>query len=107
MAYFVKSSASSHPGGPLDSREWFTLTPGPDRDDPPVHPIVWIVLADDALSAGGRGGGRLPDRVPGQFALNKCRACHQLAHLGLWAPRPHRVGPVSPDYHTQPSIGGV
>jgi hypothetical protein len=35
------------------------------------------------------------------------RACHQLADLGRWAPAAHRIGPVSPDCHTQASIGAA
>jgi hypothetical protein len=33
------------------------------------------------------------------------RACHQLAGFGRWAPPGPRIGAVSPDCHTQPSIG--
>jgi hypothetical protein len=38
------------------------------------------------------------------FVMTK--ACPQLAGLGRCAPPGHRIGqPVSPDCHTQPSIG--
>jgi hypothetical protein len=36
--------------------------------------------------------------------LHLPRACHQLAGFGRWAPPEPRMG-VSPDCHTQPSIG--
>jgi integrase len=48
----------------------------------PVHPVMKVEL--DAWRA---------------------RACHQLADLGRWGPPAQRIGPVSPDCRTQPSIG--
>jgi hypothetical protein len=37
--------------------------------------------------------------------IEDTRACHQLAGFGRWAPPTHGIGSVSPDCHTQPSIG--
>jgi hypothetical protein len=39
------------------------------------------------------------------FDVYQTRACHQLAGFGRWAPPGQRIGAVSPDCHTQPSIG--
>jgi hypothetical protein len=55
MSLFAKPSAASRLGRPLHFRNWFTLTPDLDRDDPSLHHIVWISLAQDALIAGRIG----------------------------------------------------
>jgi len=55
MSSFAKLSATDRPGRPMYYRDWLTLSPAPDRDDQPVHPSVWIMLADDALRAGRIG----------------------------------------------------
>ena len=52
-----------------------------------------------------RPNGRFSRKAGFLLRLPNTRACHQLAGFGRWAPSGHCIGPVSPDCHTQPSIG--
>jgi hypothetical protein len=52
MPLSVKPYAISYPSRSPHRREWFTCIPEPDRNEPALHPSVWIMLAEDALGAG-------------------------------------------------------
>ena len=48
----MATSASPHAGRSLGGRQWFAPGARPDGIDPSAHRCIWILLAEDALSAG-------------------------------------------------------